>query len=171
MAHTVLSVPVLPLDDVVRERTAYYDASFVSVDPAFVHAHITLLAPWIPAPGADDLALVARVAGRTRSFAFQLGDIGEFPDGIIHLRPEPAGPFRELASLLADAFPQCPPYEGRYGAPAPHLTLDRRSSSVTPESVRRLLAGRLPVAAFADRIDLQRWANYDCRLLQSWRLA
>jgi len=41
-------VPLPALDDVVRERTAFYDASFVSRDPGFAHAHITLLAPgWL----------------------------------------------------------------------------------------------------------------------------
>ncbi len=60
LGHSVLAVPVPQIDVVVRERTAYYDASFVSADPGFVHAHITLLAPWIDEPTPADLATVAR---------------------------------------------------------------------------------------------------------------
>lgn len=168
--HTVLAVPVPALDDVIRERTAHYDASFVSADPEFVHAHITLLGPWNPDPDAGDLETVAAIAAAAGPFPFRLAEIGEFPDGVIHLRPEPDGPFRELTSRLAAAFPQYPPYEGRYEHLVPHLTLDRRFGSVTPESVRTWLAGRLPVAAVASRIDLQWWANHDCRLLGTWPL-
>ncbi len=43
--HTCLAVPVPALEDWVRERTAHYDPSFVSTDPGFAHAHLTLLAP------------------------------------------------------------------------------------------------------------------------------
>jgi len=48
--NTVLAVPVPELDEVVRERTAFYDASFVSSDPGFTHAHITVLGPWVTEP-------------------------------------------------------------------------------------------------------------------------
>ena len=43
--HHVLVVPVPRLEAFVLERTRHYDDSFVSTDAAFVHAHITLLAP------------------------------------------------------------------------------------------------------------------------------
>jgi len=41
--HSVLVVPVPALEEYVRARTAHYDASFVSADPAWVHAHLTVL--------------------------------------------------------------------------------------------------------------------------------
>ena len=62
MGHTVLAVPVPALDEMIRERTAFYDSSFVSADPEFVHAHITLLGPWTERPNAEDLDCVARIA-------------------------------------------------------------------------------------------------------------
>ena len=59
--HTCLAVPVPALEDWVRERTAHYDPSFVSTDPGFAHAHLTLLAPWVERPTAADLRRVERV--------------------------------------------------------------------------------------------------------------
>jgi 2'-5' RNA ligase len=163
-------VPVPDLDDVVRERTGFYDASFVSRDPGFAHAHITLLAPWVAEPSGDDLLRVARLASAAGPFEVTLAEIGEFPDGVIHLRPVPDGPLRDLSGRLAAAFPGYPPYGGRYADVVPHLTLDRRSPSVTPATVRATVAHLLPVTVTVDRIDLQWWANHDCRLLRSWLL-
>jgi hypothetical protein len=52
----------------------------------------------------------------------------------------------------------------------PHLTLDRRDPSISPESVSAALAGLIPVHAKAERIDLQWWDDHDRRLLASWAL-
>src|SRR5688500_7851829 len=95
MAHTVLAVPVPPLDEVVRERTAFYDSSFVSRDPGFTHAHITVLAPWISHPTSRDLAAVADIVTTVEPMEVKLAELDTFPDGVIHLRPEPDGPFRK----------------------------------------------------------------------------
>jgi 2'-5' RNA ligase len=170
MGHTVLAVPVLALEEVVRERTAFYDASFLSADPGFVHAHITLLAPWADRPADADLGRVARIAQATASFDVKLAQVGEFPDGVFYLHPEPDGELRELTASLAAAFPDHPPYGGGYGDVVPHLTLDRRSATVTAATVRASVARLLPLTVTVDRIDLQWWANHDCRRLRSWPL-
>ena len=170
MGHTVLAVPVPALDDVVRERTAFYDASFVSADPDFAHAHITLLAPWTQCPSAEDLARVADIARSVGQFEVKLAQLGEFPDGVIYLRPEPDTQLRDLTTRLTEAFPQFPPYEGRYGDVAPHLTLDRRSATVTPETVSATVCHLIPVTVAVDRIDLQWWANNACHRLHTWPL-
>jgi hypothetical protein len=169
-AHSVLAVPVPALDTVIKERTAWYDASFVSADPNFIHAHITLLAPWANQPTADELAHVERIAQAVGPFRTRLSQISEFPDGIIHLRPEPDRLLRDLASRLGTAFPQFPPYSGRYDDVIPHLTLDRRSASVTPATVRASIGHLLPLTITVDRIDLQWWANHGCQRLHTWPL-
>lgn len=170
MGHTVLVVPVPALDDVVRERTAFYDASFVATDPEFVHAHITLLGPWAERPSAGDLACVARIAEATGPFQVRLAQLGEFPDGVIYLRPEPDDQLRGLTSRLVAAFPQFPPYGDQYGDVVPHLTLDRRSATVTPATVNASVRHLLPLTITVDRIDLQWWANHACRRLRTWPL-
>ena len=171
MGHSVLVVPVPSLDPYVRNRTACYDASFLASDPAFVHAHITVLGPWLPAPHPDELATVAGVVASCGAFDYLLEAVEEFPDGVIHLRPEPEQPFADLTAALVAAFPQCPPYGGQYADVRPHLTLDRRSATITPATVRAELAGLLPVKERAERVDLQWWDNGNCHVQRTWRLA
>ena len=45
--HSVLQLPVPALEGWVRDRTAHYDAGFVSADPRFGHAHVTALGPFV----------------------------------------------------------------------------------------------------------------------------
>lgn len=177
MAHTVLVVPVPELEWFVRERTRHYDASFLSPDPAFVHAHVTLLAPFLDAATPHDLDRVGEIAARTSPFDFELTALGAFPDGTIRLLPEPSTPFSQLTRRLIAAFPQCPPYDGRFADPVPHLTLDRCSEApgeaagetVSVNSVRARV-GALPIRCRADRVALHRYANHDCRVLEEWKL-
>ncbi|GAA1251023.1 hypothetical protein GCM10009676_42250 [Prauserella halophila] len=168
--HSVLAVGVDQLDGYVRARTAHYDASFVSADPAFAHAHITLLAPWLTAPTPADVDVVTRVAAATPAFDTVLERIETFPDGLIHLRADPDRPLRTLTRTLAAAFPQCPPYGGRFGDVVPHVTLDRAVDGVTPATVAADLAPALPVRLRVDRIDLQWWENDNCHVRESWKL-
>lgn len=169
--HTVLAVPVRALDNVIRARTVFYDASYVSADPNFVHAHITVLAPWADKPTAEDLAHVEHIAQTVAPFEIKLSRVGEFPDGTIYLRPYPDSQLRELTSRLSSAFPQFPPYSGQYDDVVPHLTLDRRSATVTPETVRASIDHLLPLTITVDRIDLQWWANHGCQRLHTWQLS
>lgn len=171
MGHTVLAVPVPALDEVVRERTAFYDPSFVSSDPNFVHAHVTVLAPWIAEPSPFDLDQVGAIAARVRPHPVIFRRVVGFPDdGLIHVAPEPADLFRALTAQLTAAFPGHPPYGGAFGDVSPHLTLDHPAGGVTVAEVRHRLAPHLPTTVTPDRLDLQWWANDDCRLLRSWRL-
>lgn len=171
MSHTVLLVPVPELEGFVLERTHHYDASYVSADPAFGHAHITALGPFVYEPSDADLTLVGDIARRTPAFDFTLDRMGEFPDGLIHLLPEPDGPFRELTRRLIAAFPQCPPYGGAFPEPVPHLTLDQRADEIDQASVRAALDGVVPARCRADRLVLARYANHDCRVLAEWKLS
>lgn len=168
--HSVLAVPVLELEEFVRGRTAYYDDSFLSADPAFAHAHLTLLGPWLTEPTERDLAAVGEVLTDAEPFETVLACVEEFPDGLIHLRPRPEEPLRALTAAFVERFPGCPPYAGRFEDPVPHLTLDRRSDGVDVARVAAALDGMLPVRLRVDRVDLQWWANHDCHVRHSWKL-
>lgn len=167
--HSVLVVPVPALESYVVGRTHHYDASFVSDDPTFVHAHITLLAPFLTEPAPDDLERVAKIAAALPAFDFTLGDVGVMPGGTIHLAPQPAAPFADLTAELTAAFPQCPPYEGLF-EPVPHLTVDHLAGGVGPAEVRAMLGDLLPASCRADRISLQWYANHGCRTMAEWSL-
>ena len=171
MAHTVLVVPVPALEGYIRGRWEHYDAAWVSRDPDFTHAHITALAPFRPSPTDADLARLAAIARATPAFDFVLDEVTAFPDGIVHAVPSPAAPFAALTARLWQAFPDFPPYAGEFADVVPHLTLDRLGPDVSVASVTADLAGTLPVRAWADRLELHRYAEGDCRVLRSWSLA
>lgn len=163
--HGVLLVPVPELEGWVRDRTAHYDASFVSADPAFAHAHVTVLAPY-PIERAD---LLPVLAGATPSFVYRLESLGVFPDGVIHLTPDPADAFRRLTSAARTALPEVEPYWGRHPVPSPHVTLDRVSESagVSVESTWRALGDLVPATCRAEALLLTWWQSGACRVLAS----
>ncbi|KRE39558.1 hypothetical protein ASG73_00545 [Janibacter sp. Soil728] len=169
--HTVLQLPVPALEGWVRERTRHYDTGFVSTDPGFGHAHITALAPFARSPRPEQLAMIADIAASTAPITVRLNEIDQFPDGIIHLRPVPDHPLRSLTDALVAAFPQYPPYAGKFGPHAdPHLTLDAASDVVSVESTRRLVAGLVPVTCTLTELQLTWWESDRCHVMQQWSL-
>ena len=169
--HSVLQVPVPPLEPFVRARTEHYDRDYLARDPDHVHAHVTALGPFLP--HVDEAAAIPRTvsAAATGAFDFVLARIATFPNGIIHLVPEPDEVFRELTRRLAAAFPQCPPYAGEFADVRPHLTLDLRSTEVTEASTYDLLGDLVPASCRATRLDLAWYEPGACRVLRSWELS
>ena len=167
--HSVLQVPVPPLEEYVRGRTEHYDPSYLGVGPGYVHAHVTALGPFVEELTEDVERRVAAVAAETEPFDFVLERIGRFADGMLHLLPEPDEGFRKLTARLVAEFPGFPPYAGRFDA-VPHLTLDQLSDEVTVESTLALLDGVLPAACRAERLDLAWYQPHSSRIVRSWRL-
>ncbi|MGD9960858.1 2'-5' RNA ligase family protein [Nocardioides sp.] len=170
MGHSVLLVPVPPLEAFIRARTEHYDTDYLSSDPDFTHAHITALGPFLDELDAESAALIAAIARATAPFDYRLERIDTFGTGIIHLVPDPDQPFRDLTERLARAFPQCPPYEGSFPDTCPHLTLDARTEQVSEESTRALLGSAIPVTARATRLDLAWYDAGNCHVVDSWPL-
>ena len=166
----MLQVPVPALEAFVRGRYRHYDPAYLGADPGHRHAHITALGPFLEPARIDDRvrAEVAAIVVDLMPFDYVLDRVDTFPDGIIHLRADPEEPFRELTSRLAAAYPECPPYGGRYGDVVPHLTLDRRSATVTESSVLRAIGRDVPIPGSATRLDLAWYQPYRSRLLHSW---
>ena len=158
--HAVLLAGVPPLEDWVRERTAHYDAGFVSADPAFAHAHVTVLAPFpLEARGP-----AAAIASGVSAFDVSLARVDVFPDGVVHLVPEPDDGFRALTDAARRLLPDVQPYWGRF-EPVPHLTLDRLGPGVTVESTRDAVAHLLAARARVTELLLTWWESGDCRVL------
>jgi hypothetical protein len=170
--HTVLQVAVPALEEFVRGRYAHYDPAYVSPDPAFSHAHVTVLGPFVDDPSPTDLAAVAGIAAATEPFGFVLDDLHTFADGLVHLRPEPAAPFDDLTARVHAAFPEHPPYAGRFDLVVAHLTLDVVSdeAGVSVASTRAALGPVLPARCRAERLDLAWYEPGRSRVLASWRL-
>ncbi len=116
-------------------------------------------------------AKVAEIVAGTAAFDFAFARMDTFPNGIIHLLPEPEDPFRRLTDALASAFPQCPPYAGEFATSA-------RTSRSTPSRPRcpwrrRHGAARRPrvgagARCRAERLDLVHYAPGALRVLRSW---
>lgn len=173
--HTVLQLPVPALEEWVRTRTAHYDGGFVSRDPRFGHAHITALGPFDPAPSRETLDLVGSIAAETAPVAVRLERLAQFPNGIIHLVPEPDDALRALTARLVAAFPGWPPYGGEFGDDVrPHLTVDAASDAASDPvdlaSTARLLADVVPVEVVLDRLQLAWWESGGCRVVGEWVL-
>ena len=169
--HSVLQLPVDALEEWVRARTAHYDAGFVSTDPRFGHAHVTALGPFDPDPSEATLATVADLASATAPIAVELAELAQFPNGIIHLLPEPDDRLRDLTARLVAAFPAWPPYAGEFGTDVqPHLTVDAASDRVDLASTAALLADVVPVRVVLDRLQLAWWETDECRVLHEWHL-
>lgn len=169
--HSVLVVPVTPLEDWVRARHAHYDRAYVSADPTFAHAHVTLLAPFVaPEEIAAVRPRIAKIVAATPTFEFALEQVDTFPNGIVHLVPEPEEIFRELTAALWRAFPAYPPYAGRFPDVRPHVTLDALGPGVTTAAVAAWVAPLLPARGYADRVHLSWYESWGCRTLETWRL-
>lgn len=170
--HSVIVVAVPPLEDLVRRRTRAYDDSYLSTDPTFAHAHVTLLGPFVDAAGltASVVATVGQVLHEHDPFTAWLTEVARFPDGMVHLLPDDEEPFRRLTADLADAFPAHPPYGGRYVDPRPHVTLDRVGAGVDLDTVRAGVAELVPVCLEVRSAQLSWYEQHGCRTLATWAL-
>jgi hypothetical protein len=170
--HSVIVVAVPPLEDLVRRRTRVYDDAYLSADPTFAHAHVTLLGPFVDAAGltAPVVSTVGQVLRRQDPFPACFLEVARFPDGMIHLLPVDEEPFRRLTAELADAFPDHPPYGGRHVDPRPHVTLDRAGPAVDVETVRGWVADVVPVYVEVRTAQLSWYEQHGCRTLATWPL-
>ncbi len=167
-----LVVPVPALEGWVRARSAHYDPAYVSSDPTFAHAHLTLLSPFFSAAElSDDVrSRVGEVLSRHSPFRVRLERVDVFPDGIIHLVPQPSTPLSRITADLMTTFPGHPPYAGRYGDVRPHLTLDRAAPGVDVATTRRSLGEALPAHADIDEALLSWYEQDGCRTIARWPL-
>ena len=111
--------------------------------------------------------MVREIASGTAPFEVRFARVATFPNGIIHLVPEPEEPFATLTETLWGAFPAYPPYAGQFGAVRPHLTIDATGPDVTAETVRGWVAPLVPVAEAVDRIQVSWYEPGACRTLAS----
>jgi 2'-5' RNA ligase len=111
-------------------------------------AHVTLLYPFTDDERA--LAEAAEVVRAFPSFDFALASATRFPENprVLCLRPDPDAPFLALTAALVRAFPEHPPYGGKYAAVIPHATVAIADDAVL-DAIERELPSSLPIAARA----------------------
>ena len=120
-----------------------------------VPAHLTLLAPFAPRDELTD-GVVTELDGLFADvvpFPFELSRASRFPEGPAYLAPDPPAPFRHLVNELGRAFPEYPPYEGRFDEVVPHVTVPLRNGEGL-DDLQRLVDDHGPVRALAAEAQL-----------------
>ena len=102
-----------------------------------VPPHITLLWPWHPDP-TDPAALqrLHDVVARMAPFRLRLRTVGVFVDDLVFLEPDTSPGLDELFRGLVEAFPDFPPYGGRYDTVQLHLTVSTAGGETVAAAVR-----------------------------------
>ena len=136
-------VPIPEAEPIVQTWRTRYDP----VASLGVPAHITLLYPFLGADelGAEGLAFLTELFGRTPSIQVTLTEIGRFPD-VVYLAPEPSEWFVALTRALSARFGLLP-YGGVYESVVPHLTVAQGAAPAILDEIATQLAPRLPVTA------------------------
>ena len=121
-----------------------------------IPAHVTVLYPFVPADDIDQGVVdraAAVVAGRP-AFTYSLSAVGWFGEEVVYLVPEPADAFVGLTTVLAEAFPGCPPYGGVHDDVVPHLTVGDGAPVDDLSAAAGAVAAGLPVSDRAEEVCL-----------------
>ena len=150
MTQSALILEVPNAEPLVQEWRHRFDP----VSLRGIPAHITVLVPFQPPADIDrsTLDLLARLTSGIEPPSFSLVAVEEFPDAV-WLRPEPADGLIRLTASVWSAFPDCPPYGGKFREPNPHLTMAQSTDPERLAEMRRELE-----AAVVHRLPL------DCRI-------
>ena len=89
-----------------------------------VPAHVTILYPFMP-PALIDSGVIAElraIATAVRCFEYRLAETRRFPVSL-YLAPQPEDSFAALTAAVFRAFPDYPPFEGKFATVVPHVTV------------------------------------------------
>jgi len=150
MNESALLVPVPAVDGTVGKMRRRLDPATATGMPA----HITLLYPFSAPASVSDVHMtqLAVLFGACPPFDFVLSDVGWFDKRVVYLAPTPPAPFVDLTSRIAAAFPETPPYAGRFEAITPHLTVGEDAPLEHLRRAARRLQTKLPIRASATEV-------------------
>ena len=89
-----------------------------------VPAHVTILYPFMP-PAQVTAAVLERLRGIANAvpcFSYRMAETQRFPVAL-YLAPDPDESFSALTDGIFDAFPDYPPFEGKFETVVPHVTV------------------------------------------------
>ncbi len=89
-----------------------------------VPAHVTVLYPFMPPDelGADVVARLREIVRAVPCFSYRLARTRRFPVAL-YLEPEPDTHFSALTDGIWAAFPDYPPFAGKFATVVPHVTV------------------------------------------------
>jgi 2'-5' RNA ligase len=99
-----------------------------------VPAHVTILYPFMPLQDVDAnvVAELARIAAGVPCFDFRLRETRRFPVSL-YLAPEPDHSFAALTQAVHRAFPDFPPFAGKFDVVVPHVTVAHADEAILCE--------------------------------------
>jgi 2'-5' RNA ligase len=152
--ETALLIEVPAAEPVVGRYRARFDGNAALGVPA----HITVLAPFMPARRLDVSALgrLARLFATVKAFDCELDHADWFGSAVLWLGPRDPLPFQHLTELVFRAFPEFPPFEGQFDEVIPHLTVGYDHPLEELRAAERLIAPSLPVSARVTAVTLMR---------------
>lgn len=89
-----------------------------------VPAHVTVLYPFLPPEevGQDVKATLQGIAASVRRFDYRMRETRRFPLSL-YLAPDPDESFSALTNGIHRAFPDYPPFAGKFDTVVPHITV------------------------------------------------
>jgi 2'-5' RNA ligase len=120
MAETALICRVPEAERYIGRYRERYDPSARRKVPA----HVTILYPFMP-PEEVDGEVLETLRGITASvprFEYHLGETRRFPVAL-YLEPKPDRAFSALTDGVFRAFPDYPPFAGKFATVVPHVTV------------------------------------------------
>ena len=90
-----------------------------------VPAHVTILYPFMPPTDVDEgvIEKLREVADSVPSFSYRMAGLQRFSIGTLYLVPDPGAPFKALIDAVHRAFPDYPPFAGKFETVVPHITV------------------------------------------------
>ncbi|MFE1171327.1 2'-5' RNA ligase family protein [Streptomyces sp. NPDC058773] len=149
--RTGLIVKVPDAEPAVRAWRERFDPSA----QAGVPAHVTVLFPFLDESRIDArvYSTLTDVLGSHHAFDLRFESCGQFP-GVLYLAPEPDAQLRLLTEVIADRWPEAPPYEGQFTEIVPHLTVADGQEDAVLDEIGADLLGRLPFTCRVASVDL-----------------
>ena len=89
-----------------------------------VPAHVTVLYPFMDSGSIDEQVVgsLREVTRAVRGFDYRLRETRRFPSSL-YLAPEPGDSFGALTAGVFAAFPDYPPFAGKFDTVVPHVTV------------------------------------------------
>jgi 2'-5' RNA ligase len=164
-----LTAILIAVPELAESTDRWRTASFSSSRPGLalselIPPHVTVLVPWLKDPTPEHVQRLTDAVSEVRPFELSFPTAGQFPGGLVWLRPEPFDQVRALVQAVISAFPECPPYGGDHPDPHPHLTISAQGGDqVLAEAQAAFAAAPAPTVMLDD---LTIWREGDDQVWQ-----
>jgi len=121
-----------------------------------VPAHITVIYPFksLELMTTADQRCLDEVAAMFNTISMRASRTGWFGDSVLYLAPDDPTPIALLTRHVWTAFPDFPPYGGKFAEAVPHLTIGHDHSLDELKAAERSVNLRLPVIQELDHLEL-----------------